>query len=124
MDDRSFKVDDTAFLAATVDALGRPGGPALLPEALGMATANRLAEAMAMLVSAETTIVNSARNAVSGNEAPGYANTGDTLAEGVWVAVTCGDQLPGMSFAPTNVNDPLYRAEHNRWVALRARCAA
>ncbi len=124
VDDQSFKVDDTAFLAATVDALGRPGGPALLPEALGMAIANRLAEAMAMLISAETTTVNSARNAVSGSKAPSYANTGDTLAEGVWVAVTCGDQLPGMSFEPTNVTDPIYRAEHNRWVALRARCAA
>ena len=124
VDDRSFKVDDTAFLAATVDALGRPEGPALLPGALGMAATDRLAEAMAILISAETTIVNSARSAVSDSEATNYVNTGDRLAEGVWVAVTCGDQLPGMSFEPTNVNDPIYRAEHTRWVALRARCAA
>ena len=123
VDDRSFTVDDTAFLSAGVDALGRPNGPALLPEALEMAVANRLAEAMAMLSSAETTIVDSTRNAVSDSEVTRVGNTGDRLAEGVWAAVTCGDQLPGMSFEPTNVNDPIHRAEHTRWVALRARCA-
>ena len=124
VDDRSFTVDDTAFLAAGVETLGRPDGPALLPEALKMATADRLAEAMAMLISAETTIVGSTRSAVSDSEATRNRNTGDRLAEGAWVAVTCGDQLPGMSFEPTNVNDPIHRAEHSRWVALRARCAA
>ena len=123
VDDRSFTVDDTAFLSAGVDALGRPNGPALLPEALEMAVANRLAESMAVLISAETTIVDSTRNAVSDNEVTRGGNTGDRLAEGVWAAVTCGDQLPGMSFEPTNVNDPIHRAEHTRWVALRARCA-
>ncbi len=124
VDHRSFKVDDAAFLAATVDTLSRPEGPALLPEALGLADADRLAEAMAMLISAETNVVNSTRSADFGNETTSRANTDDRLAEGVWVAVTCGDQLPGMSFEPTNVNEPIYRAEHSRWVTLRARCAA
>ena len=124
VDDLSFTVDDAAFLAAGVDALGRPEGPELLPKAVEMAVADRLAEAMAMLISVETTIVDSARNAASDSETTQNANTGDRLAEGAWAAVTCGDQLPGMSFEPTNVNDPIHRAEHGRWVALRARCAA
>jgi len=124
VDDQSFTVDDTAFLAAGVDTLGRPNGPALLPEALQMAVADRLAEAMAILISAEATIVDSTRGAVSNSEVTRSGNTGDRLAEGVWAAVTCGDQLPGMSFEPTNVNDPIHQAEHTRWVALRARCAA
>ena len=124
VDDRSFTVDDTVFLAAGVDTLSRPNGPALLPEALEMAVADRLAEAMAMLISAETTIVDSTRNVVSDSEVTRNGNTGDRLSEGVWAAVTCGDQLSGMSFEPTNANDPIHRAEHTRWVALRARCAA
>ncbi len=124
VDDRSFTIDDTAFLAAGVDTLGRPDGPALLPKALEMAATDRLAEAMAILISAETTTVDSTRSAVSGSEVNKNTNTGDRLAEGVWVAVTCGDQLPGMSFEPTNVNDPIHQAEHSRLTALRARCAA
>ncbi len=113
----STTVDDTAFLAAAVRTLGRPDGPVVLPDAIALAEADRLAEAMDRLASVD-------RQGLDRSSARGAGSAGDPLAEGVWAAVTCGDQLPGMSFEPMATDDPIHRAEHGRWVALRARCAA
>lgn len=117
VDDRSHTVDDTAFLAAAVRTLGRPDGPTLLPRALVLADGDRLAEAVALLSPVGSDVVDGTRAATG-------QGTGDGLAEGAWVGVTCGDQLPGMSFEPIDLDDPIHRAEHGRWTALRARCAA
>ena len=111
VDDRSNTFDDTAFLAASVRTLGRPDGPTVLPEAIALADAGRLAEAVDRLAPVDPSAGTS-------------RSAGDALSEGAWVAVTCGDQLPGMTFEPTDLDDPIHRAEHGRWSQLRARCAA
>ena len=111
VDNRSFTFDDTAFLAASVRTLSRPDGPVALTEAIALADAGRLAEAVDRLAPVDASAGTS-------------RSAGDALAEGAWVAVTCGDQRPGMSFEPTDLNDPIHRAEHGRWLDLRARCAA
>jgi pimeloyl-ACP methyl ester carboxylesterase len=111
VDDRSLTFDDTAFLAASVRTLSRPDGPAALTEAIALADAGRLAEAVDRL-------------APVGAAAGTSRSAGDALSEGVWVAVTCGDQRPGMAFEPTDLDDPIHRAEYGRWSELRARCAA
>ena len=110
VDNRSFTFDDTAFLAASVRTLSRPDGPVALTEAIALADAGRLAEAVDRLAPVDASAGTS-------------RSAGDALAEGAWVAVTCGDQRPGMSFEPTDLNDPIHRAEHDRWLDLRARCA-
>ena len=111
VDNRSLTFDDTAFLAASVRTLSRPDGPVALTEAIALADAGRLAEAVDRLAPVDASAGTS-------------RSAGDALAEGAWVAVTCGDQRPGMSFEPTDLNDPIHRAEHGRWLDLRARCAA
>lgn len=111
VDNRSFTFDDTAFLAASVRTLSRPDGPVALTEAIALADTGRLAEAVDRLTPVDASAGTS-------------RSAGDALAEGAWVAVTCGDQRPGMSFEPTDLNDPIHRAEHGRWLDLRARCAA
>ena len=111
VDNRSFTFDDTAFLAASVRTLSRPDGPVALTEAIALADAGRLAEAVDRLAPVDASAGTS-------------RSAGDALAEGAWVAVTCGDQRPGMSFEPTDLNDPIHRAEYGRWLDLRARCAA
>ena len=117
----SMTVDDTAFLGAVVRTLGRPDGPTVVPEAILLADTNHLAEAMDQL-----SPVSQGRSQFVGNELTGYGaqSAGDALAEGAWVGVTCGDQLPGMKFEVSNSDDPIHRAEQGRWVELRARCAA
>jgi len=117
VDDRSRTVDDTTFLAAAVRTLGRPDGPTVVPRALMLAGSDRLAEAMALLSP-------TAADTVGDTRASTRTGTVDGLAEGAWAAITCGDQLPGMSFEPADVADPIHRAEHGRWTELRARCAA
>ena len=112
VDDRSLTVDDTAFLAAAVRTLGRPDGPVLVPDAIALADTGRLAEAVDRLAPLSDATASIARSA------------GDALSEGAWAAVTCGDQLPRMTFEPTDIDDPIHRAEHGRWSQLRARCAA
>ena len=111
VDNRSFTFDDTAFLAASVRTLSRPDGPVALTEAIALADAGRLAEAVDRLAPVDASAGTS-------------RSAGDALAEGAWVAVTCGDQRPGMAFEPTDLDDPVHRAEHGRWSELRARCAA
>ena len=112
VDERSLTVDDTAFLAAAVRTLGRPDGPILLPDAIALADTGRLAEAVDRL------------SPVGNQQVEVTRSTGDALSEGAWAAVTCGDQLPGMTFEPTDIDDSIHRAEHGRWSQLRARCAA
>lgn len=111
IDARSLTFDDTAFLAASVRTLSRPDGPMALTEAIALADAGRLAEAVDRLAPVDASAGTS-------------RSAGDTLSEGAWVAVTCGDQRPGMAFEPTDLDDPVHRAEHGRWSELRARCAA
>ncbi|MDG2427277.1 MAG: alpha/beta hydrolase [Acidimicrobiales bacterium] len=117
----SMTVDDTAFLGAVVRTLGRADGPMAVPEAILLADTNHLAEAMDRL-----SPTSRGRSHAPENKLSSYAiqSAGDTLAEGAWVGVTCGDQLPGMDFEPSDSSDPIHRAEQGRWIELRARCAA
>ena len=99
-------IDDVAFVHLLLDALAHPDGPSTLPQAVGMATAGRLAESVGVLEE----LVTSGRA------------VGDTLSEGAQLSSECADVLPHDKVDGPVATRPLLRAIAGLEAEVRRLC--
>jgi pimeloyl-ACP methyl ester carboxylesterase len=99
-------IDNVAFVHLLLDALAHPDGSEALPPAVGMATAGRMAEAVAALEGMTT----------------GGRAIGDTLSEGAQLSSECADVIPLNKADPTVETRPLLRAVAGLEAKVRQLC--